>query len=98
MTRDPRHGLSIIVLHTIMKSERICPHVMSEHHGGVVVNEGAEGTPLSMIMKTQYKLLKPTSNQRPHQKSNMANMHTNGVKWLKGASLPKVGMSHPRGA
>jgi hypothetical protein len=25
-------------------------------------------------------------------------MHTNRIKWLKGASLPKVGMPHPRGA
>jgi len=36
--------------------------------GGVVVNEGAKGTPLSMIMKTQYRLLRPTSNQRAYQK------------------------------
>ena len=25
-------------------------------------------------------------------------MHTNRIKWLKGASLHKVGMPHPRGA
>ena len=34
MTRDPRRGLSIIILHTIMRSERIHPHEMSGHHGG----------------------------------------------------------------
>jgi hypothetical protein len=90
MIRDPRHGLSVIVLHTIMKSERIHPHVMSEHHGGgegVVVNEGTKGTPLSMIMKTQYKLLKPTSNQIPHQKSNDQYAHKWG-KVVERASLP----------
>jgi hypothetical protein len=38
--------------------------------GWVAVNEGAKGTPLSMIMKTQYRLLRPTSNQRAHQNSN----------------------------
>jgi hypothetical protein len=32
--RDPRHGLSVIILHTIMKSGRIHPHEMSERHGG----------------------------------------------------------------
>jgi hypothetical protein len=53
MTRDPRCRLSIIVLHTIMKSGWIFPHEMSEHCGGIVLNEGAKGTPLSMIMKTQ---------------------------------------------
>jgi hypothetical protein len=34
MIRDPRHGLSVIILHTIMKNRRIHPHEMSEHHGG----------------------------------------------------------------
>jgi len=33
MTRDPRRGLSAIVLHTIMKRERIRPHEMSGNHG-----------------------------------------------------------------
>jgi hypothetical protein len=39
MTRDPRRGLSAIVLHTIMQSRRIRPH---ENHGGggVATNEG----------------------------------------------------------
>jgi len=34
MIRDPRHGLSIIILHTITKSRWIFPHEMSEHRGG----------------------------------------------------------------
>jgi hypothetical protein len=33
MTRDPRHELSAIVLHTIMKNGRTRPHDMSRHHG-----------------------------------------------------------------
>ena len=33
MTRDPRCGLSVVVLHTIVKSERVHPHEMSRHHG-----------------------------------------------------------------
>jgi hypothetical protein len=78
MTRDPRHGLSIIVLHTIMKNRQIDPHRMSEHHGGVAANEEAKGTPLSMINKTQQKLMRPTSNQRAHQKSNDQYAHKRG--------------------
>jgi hypothetical protein len=68
--------------------------------GEVAVNEGAKGTPLSMIMKlkAQYKILRSTNNQRAHQNKKKANMHTNRIKWLKGASLPKVGMPRPRGA
>jgi hypothetical protein len=55
MIRDPRHGLSVIIFHTMMKSRWIRPHEMSERHGwGVVaVKEGFTGTPLSMIMTTQ---------------------------------------------
>jgi hypothetical protein len=46
--------------------------------GWVEVNEGSKGTSLSMIMKTQYKLLGPTSNQRAHQKSNGQYAHKRG--------------------
>jgi hypothetical protein len=55
MIRDPTHGMSVIIMHTIMKSRRIRPHEMSGRHGGggVVVKEGATGNPLSMIMTTQ---------------------------------------------
>jgi hypothetical protein len=33
MTRDARHDVCSIFLHTIMKTKRICPHEMSRHHG-----------------------------------------------------------------
>jgi hypothetical protein len=33
MTRDPRCGLSIVVLHTIVKSGGVHPREMSRHHG-----------------------------------------------------------------
>jgi hypothetical protein len=33
MTRDPRHRLSIIVPHIIMKNRRIKLHELSMHHG-----------------------------------------------------------------
>ena len=32
ITRDPRCGPSVVVLHTIVKSRRIRPHEMSRHH------------------------------------------------------------------
>jgi hypothetical protein len=38
-------------------------------------------------------------NIKENTKNNQTtNMNTNRIKWLKGASLSKVGMPHPRGA
>jgi hypothetical protein len=51
--------------------------------GEVELNEGAQGTPLSMITKTQYRPLRSTNNQRAQQ-IQMANIHANRVKWLSG--------------
>jgi hypothetical protein len=63
---------------------------MSRHHGGVVVKEGENGTPLFMIMKTQYIILRSTSSQSSLQKSN----DQYACKWAKVAewspSLKKV--------
>jgi hypothetical protein len=66
MIRDPRHGLSAIILHTTMKIGWIRPHEMCEHHGGggggggVAVKEGVARTPLSMKkkLKARYKISK----------------------------------------
>jgi hypothetical protein len=52
-------------MHTIIDRGGIFPH---ERHGGVAVNEGEKGTPLSMITKTQYEILWSINNQRGHQK------------------------------
>jgi hypothetical protein len=51
-----------------MKRGHILLHEMSENHRGVAVNEGAKGTPLSMIVRTQYKILRPISNKKEHKK------------------------------
>jgi hypothetical protein len=64
------------------------------------VNEGAKRTPLSMITRTQYKFLRPTSNQRVHQKSNGRYAYKWGkvVEWppsLKTVCLVEEGSETP---
>jgi hypothetical protein len=68
--------------------------------GEVAVNEGAKGTPLSMIKITQYKFLRPTSKQRAHQKSNdqYACKRAKVVEWppsLKKVCLIQEGLETP---
>jgi hypothetical protein len=84
-----------------MQSGRIYPHEMSGHHGGVVVNEGEKGTPLSMITENQHEILRPTSNQRALQKSNgqYACKRAKVVEWppsLKKVCLVQEGPETPR--
>jgi hypothetical protein len=50
------------------------------------------------MIKENTKILRSTNNQRAHKNKQNANMHTNKIKWLKGDTLPKVGMPHPRGS
>jgi hypothetical protein len=67
---------------------------------GVAANEGAKGTLLSMITKTQHKILSSTSSQRALQKSNSqyACKQDKVAKWppsLKKVCLVQEGTETP---
>ena len=69
--------------------------------GGVVVNEGEKGTPLSMITKTQHEILWSANSQREYQKSNgqYACKWAKVVEWppsLKKVCLVQEGLETPR--
>ena len=71
MIRDPRHGMRIIILHTIMKIGRIRPHEMSECHGGG--SDKCRSQMESTIddngnLRHDIKSQRSTDNQRSHQK------------------------------